>query len=316
MNTKRPLFILVGPTAVGKTSLSIAVAKELKGEIISADSMQIYEGMDIGTAKITDGEKEGIIHHLIDEVTPLEEFSVSDFQRKANKYIDEITQKGKLPMVVGGTGLYINSLIYELDFTTSVSNWELRDRYTKEAEEHGNLYVHDKLRAIDPISADRIHLNDIKRTIRALEVYEETGSPMSESYKDFRALNDKFDLVMIGLHMDREKLYERINHRIDIMMDSGLVDEVKGLLDSGYDEDLTSMKGIGYKEVIKYLKGECSLDETVDILKRESRRYAKRQLTWFRRESQIHWIDVAQLDKQEVLTDIINYTKSKFENKL
>ena len=316
MNTKKTLFILVGPTAIGKTSVSIELAKRLNGEIISADSMQIYEGMDIGTAKITESEKEGIMHYLIDEVKPDEEFSVSDFQKKANQYIDEISEKGKLPMVVGGTGLYINSLIYELDFTTSVSNWELRDRYTNEAEQYGNEYIHDKLREVDPVSADRVHLNDTKRIIRALEVFEETGSPMSESYKNFRALNDKFNLVMIGLTMDREKLYERINKRIDIMLESGLIDEVKGLIGNGYDQHLTSMKGIGYKEVIKYLKDEFTLDETIEVLKRESRRYAKRQLTWFRRESQIHWIDVEQLDSEEVLTDIINYTNSVFEQEL
>lgn len=316
MNKKKPLLILVGPTAIGKTSLSIELAKKLNGEIISADSMQIYKEMDIGTAKITDEEKSGIEHYLIDEVSPDTEFSVSDFQRKANDYIDKILLKGKLPIVVGGTGLYVNSLIYELDFTTSVSNWQLRDKYMDEAKLYGNQYVHDKLREVDFKSADRIHVNDLKRVIRALEVYEETGSPMSESYKDFRALNDKFDLVMIGLTMDREELYKRINKRIDVMIEKGLIDEVEDLLDKGYSEDLTSMKGIGYKEVVNYLRGKCSFDETVEILKRESRRYAKRQLTWFRRESQIHWIDVGAVKQEQVMEDAIKYTKNKFSEKL
>ena len=315
MKSKKRLFILVGPTAIGKTSLSIELAKRLNGEIISADSMQIYKYMDIGTAKITEEEKSGVIHHLIDEVTPDVEFSVSDFQSKANTYIDEVAGKGMFPMIVGGTGLYINSLIYDLNFTTSISNWDLRREYEKKATTHGNEYIHDELRSIDPISADRIHANDIQRVIRALEIYNETGKPMSEYYKDFRKPNDKFDIVMIGLTMDRDKLYERINQRIDIMMDSGLIEEVKSLLDRGYDENLISMQAIGYKEVIQYLKGECSLEDTIEILKRESRRYAKRQLTWFRREERVHWIDLDEYDnKDNLLEHIIDYTNDKFKN--
>lgn len=314
MKNKKRLFILVGPTAIGKTSLSIELAKRLNGEIISADSMQIYKHMDIGTAKITEAEKNGVVHYLIDEVTPDIEFSVSDFQSKANVYIDEVAEKGKLPMIVGGTGLYINSLIYDLDFTTSISNWDFRREYEEKATIHGNEYIHGELREIDPISADRIHVNDTQRVIRALEIYNETGKPMSEYYKDFRKPNDKFDIVMIGLTMDRDKLYERINERIDIMMDSGLIDEVKSLLDRGYDENLISMQAIGYKEVIQYLKGECSLEDTIEILKRESRRYAKRQLTWFRREERVHWIDLDQYDsKDNLLEHIMDYTNDKFK---
>lgn len=307
---KKPLFILVGPTAVGKTRLSIALAKALNGEIISADSMQIYEYMDIGTAKIIDEEKDGIIHHLIDEVMPDVDFSVSDFQSKAKTHIEEILDKGKLPMVVGGTGLYINSLIYDLDFTSSVSNWNLRYEYEEKANAYGNEYIHDELKNVDPVSADRVHVNDTKRIIRALEVYYETGKPMSESYKDFRKPSNEFDIVMIGLRMDREKLYERIDKRIDIMIEQGLIEEVKSLLDKGYSEDLTSMQGIGYKEIISYLKGECSLEDTVEILKRQSRRYAKRQLTWFRKEEKVHWVDVDEFDNMDEIEktalDIIN----------
>lgn len=310
---KKPLFILVGPTAVGKTSLSIALAKSLNGEIISADSMQIYDYMDIGTAKITDEEKDGITHYLIDEVTPDIDFSVSDFQHKAKTYIGKILNEDKLPMVIGGTGLYINSLIYDLDFTSSVSNWNLRYEYEEKANAYGNKYIHDELKNVDPVSADRVHVNDTKRIIRALEVYYETGKPMSESYKDFRKPSNEFDIVMIGLRMDREKLYERINKRIDIMMEQGLIEEVKSLLDKGYSEDLTSMQGIGYKEIISYLKGECSLEETVEILKRQSRRYAKRQLTWFRKEERIHWIDVDEFDSiDEIEKAALNIINDEF----
>lgn len=307
---KKPLLMLVGPTAVGKTNLSVELAKALNGEIISADSMQIYEYMDIGTAKITDVEKKGIVHHLIDEVTPEVDFSVSDFQKKASSYIDDIVSRGKLPIVVGGTGLYINSLIYDLDFTSSVSNWNLRYEYKEKANAYGNEYIYDELKNVDPLSAERIHVNDTNRVIRALEVYYETGKPMSLCYKDFRKPRDEFDIVMIGLRMDREKLYERINKRIDIMIEQGLIDEVKSLIDRGYSENLTSMQAIGYKEVISYLKDNCSLDETVEILKRQSRRYAKRQLTWFRKEKRVNWIDVDEFDTiddiKKAALDIIN----------
>lgn len=310
---KKPLFILVGPTAIGKTSLSIELAKRLNGEIISADSMQIYKYMDIGTAKITNEEKECINHFMIDEVNPDEEFSVSDFQCRANNYIEEIYSRGKLPMIVGGTGLYVNSLIYDLDFTSSVSNWNLRKKYEREAEEYGNEHLYEKLKNIDPESAKRIHINNTKRVIRALEVYNETGKPMSDFYKDFRKPNEKLNISMIGLTMDREKLYERINQRIDIMMNQGLVLEVKTLLEKGYNQKLTSMQGIGYKEIIKYLNGEYSLEEATLLIKKGSRRYAKRQLTWFRREERIHWINLDDFDnKTDLINSIIEYTKRKF----
>lgn len=313
MKNKKPLFILIGPTAIGKTELSIALAKQLNGEIISADSMQIYKHMDIGTAKASKEEMQGIEHYLIDEVSPDIEFSVSDFQDRSELYIDQILDKDKLPMVVGGTGLYINSLIYDLNFSVSVSNWELREFYENQALEYGNQYIHDKLKTVDPVSAERVHPNDIKRVIRALEVYEETGKPMSEYYKDFRKPSDKYNIVMIGLKMDREKLYERINKRIDIMMDNGLVEEVKGLLDMGYSEDLNSMQAIGYKEIISYLNGEYSLEEAIETLKRGSRRYAKRQITWFRKEPRVYWIDLDETrDKDDIVKEIVSYTKDKY----
>ncbi|KNF08921.1 tRNA dimethylallyltransferase MiaA [Gottschalkia purinilytica] len=307
---KKSIFLLVGPTAIGKTGLSIELAKKLNGEIISADSIQIYKYMDIGTAKITEEEKEGISHYMIDEVFPDQEFSVSDFQKRAYEYIDTITSKNKLPIIVGGTGLYTNSIIYDLDFTKAISNWDLREKYLKEVEIYGNEYIYEKLKKIDPSSAERLHINDTKRIIRALEIYHETGKPMSHFYKDFRAPNKKFHIAKIGLTMDRQKLYSRINQRVDNMIDNGLIEEVEKLLNMGYSENLTSMKGLGYKEIVKYLKGEYSLDEAIEILKRDTRRYAKRQLTWFRRDGGINWVNIDEFDNRDNLVQyIVNYVK-------
>lgn len=309
---KPPLIIITGPTAVGKTSISIEIAKKLNGEIISADSMQIYRYMDIGTAKISRSEMEGIPHYLIDEISPDENFSVSDFQLNASKYITAILAKGKLPIIVGGTGLYINSLLYDLDFSQAVSNWELRDNLFMKAKQYGNEWIYNELKKIDIESANRIHINDTKRIIRALEIFHETGKPMSHFYKDFRKENHKYNIVFIGLTMDRKLLYERINNRIDLMIQKGLIEEVKSLLHMGYSENLVSMQGLGYKEIIQFLNGKCSLDEAVEILKRDSRRFAKRQLTWFRREKNINWIDVHDFDnKDNLIEHIIEYIKEK-----
>ncbi|SCG83371.1 tRNA delta(2)-isopentenylpyrophosphate transferase [Proteiniborus sp. DW1] len=305
MQKKPPLIIIVGPTAVGKTSISVDVAKQIDGEIISADSMQIYRYMNIGTAKISKSEMNGINHYLIDEVYPVEDFSVSDFQAKATEYIDIILDKGKLPMIVGGTGLYVNSLVYDLDFSQAISNWELRDEYLKKAEKYGNECIYEELKKIDIESANRIHINDTKRIIRALEIYHETGKPMSYFYKDFRKENNKYNIIFIGLTMDRNKLYERINRRVDNMIESGLIDEVKSLLAMGYSEDLVSMQGLGYKEIVQYIKGNYSLDKAIEILKRDSRRYAKRQLTWFRREERIKWVNIDDYENKSLLIDYI-----------
>lgn len=316
MREKIPLLVLVGPTAVGKTSTSISVAKGLNAEIVSADSMQIYKYMDIGTAKITEEEKDGIEHYLVDEIYPDEEFSVSDYQEKANHYIKKIYDSGKLPMVVGGTGLYVNSLVNNLNFSNSISNPEFRDKCYEKADEFGNEVIYGELKEIDPKSADRIHINDTKRIIRALEVYHETGEPMSKYYINFRQPNPLYDIVMVGLNMDREKLYERINKRVDIMLEQGLKDEVKELLEKGYHKELTSMQGLGYKEIINYLNEEYDLDEAITILKRDSRRFAKRQLTWFRRDERINWIEVDEYnDKEEIVKAIIDYTNKILELK-
>ncbi len=313
-DNRPPLVIIAGPTAVGKTSVSIELAKEINGEIISADSMQIYKGMDIGTAKISESEMKGVNHYLIDIINPDENFSVSDFQSKASDLIDSIISKNKIPVVVGGTGLYINSLVYDLDFTQAVSNWNLRDKYLELAKKHGNQYVYDELKKVDIESANRIHINDTKRIIRALEIYHETGKPMSYFYKDFRKENDKYNIIFIGLTMDRNKLYERIDKRVDTMIEEGLIKEVNNLLNMGHSEELVSMQGLGYKEIIQYIKGNYSLDKAIEILKRDSRRFAKRQLTWFRRDEKIKWIEIDKFDNNDKLIEhIVKYIKEKLE---
>lgn len=314
MGNKKPTLVIVaGPTAVGKTSISIDVAKKINGEIISADSMQIYKYMDIGTAKISKSEMEGIKHYLIDEINPDEIFTVSDFQNKANQYISIIMEQNKVPIVVGGTGLYINSLIYDINFTKANSNWDLRDKYVEKAKKYGNQSIYDELKRIDIESANRIHINDTKRIIRALEIYYETGKPMSYFYKDFRKENDKYNIIFIGITMDRGKLYERINNRVDAMIQQGLIEEVQKLLEMGYNEDLVSMQGLGYKEIIQYLKGNNTLNEVIEVLKRNSRRFAKRQLTWFRRDEKIKWIDTDNFDNRD---DLIQYIIKYLEEKI
>ncbi len=311
---KKPLILLVGPTAVGKTSISINIAKKINSEIISADSMQIYKYMDVGTAKIRDDEKKGIKHYMIDIVKPDEQFSVSDFQKKSYEYIDHILSNDSLPMVVGGTGLYINSLVNNLDFTNAVSNWQLREKYKEKAKKYGNEYIHSELRKVDAESADRIHVNDTKRIIRALEVYYETGKPMTYYYNKFRQPNPRFNIAYIGLKMSRKRLYDRINKRVDIMINNGLIDEVKEIIEMGYSRDLTSLKAIGYKEIIKYIDGEYSLNEAKKILKRNTRRFAKRQLTWFRRDKRVYWVNIDEFESEEVIiNNIIKYISKKLK---
>ena len=310
---KEKLFVLTGPTAVGKTSLSIALAKKLGGEIISADSMQIYKYMDIGTAKVKAEEMEDVPHHLIDIVYPDEEFTVSDYQKQATKLIKELNHKGRLPIIVGGTGLYINSLVYELQFAKVPPNEELRQRYEELANSYGNEYLHEKLSRIDEESSQRIHVADRKRIIRALEIYEETGKTMTEYNKNFRKETNKYDLAMVCLNMDRAQLYERINKRVDLMLNDGLVEEVKVILKMGYDKESVALQGIGYKEIIMYLDGQISLDRAVELIKQGSRNYAKRQLTWFRRDKRIHWVDVGDFDGFE---ELINYLTKHVNDKI
>ena len=301
--SKTPIIILTGPTAVGKTNLSINLAKKLNAEIISADSMQIYKYMDIGSAKVTNEEMQGIKHYLVDEVTPDYSFSVSEFQERAYNYIYDINNKGKKVLVTGGTGLYLNSLIYDMDFAKSDANKEIREKLRLELEEHGIDYMHNKLRELDNDAAERIHKNNTKRVIRAIEVCL-SGEKMNDFSNDLR-FNEKYKPIIIVLNREREHLYERINKRVDIMMESGLIDEVKTLLNMGYTKDMISMQGIGYKEIIKYLDGEYTLEEAIEIIKRDSRRYAKRQLTWFRRYSDAKWFNLDEYDDSQVLEDDI-----------
>lgn len=293
---KEKLFILMGPTAVGKTGLSIELAKSLNGEIISADSMQIYRYMDIGTAKVTIDEMSGIPHHLLSIVNPDDSFTVSNYKQMASKHITDISNKGKLPIVVGGTGLYINSLVYKLNFAQVAPDESIRDRLNSIVLDKGNDYLHKLLLNIDPESGARISINDTKRIIRAIEIYELTGKTMTEYNKDFRVFNENYDLIMICLNMDRSKLYDRINQRVDLMIEQGLISEVEEILKMGYDKDLVALQGIGYKEIIMYLEKQSSLDEAIDKIKQASRNYAKRQLTWFRRDNRIKWMDVDNYD--------------------
>ena len=306
---KTPIIILTGPTAVGKTDLSINLAKKINAEIISADSMQIYEYMDIGSAKVDCNEMDGIKHYLIDEVKPDYPFSVSEFQQRANKYIKQITDKGKKVIVTGGTGLYLNSLIYNMDFAKNDANNILRNQLAKELEKYGIDYMHNKLRELDEESANRIHKNNTKRVIRAIEVAL-SGNKMNDFSSDLK-FNENYEPIIIILNRDRQHLYERINKRVDIMFEKGLVNEVKNLLNLGYTKDMISMQGIGYKEIIKYLDKEYTFDEAKEIIKRDSRRYAKRQLTWFRRYENAKWYDLDKYDDLNLLKDeIINYIEN------
>ena len=303
-----PLIILTGPTAVGKTDLSIQLAKAVDAEIVSADSMQIYKYMDIGSAKVTEEEMQGVKHYLVDEIEPDMPFSVSEYKRMAEEYIDEISSRGKNVIVTGGTGLYLNSLIYDMDFGKSDANQELREELNKELEENGPAYMYEKLVSLDKEAAERIHPNNTKRVIRAIEVAM-SGEKMNDFSKDLR-YNKKYRPIIIVLNRDRQALYDRINLRVDIMLKNGLIEEVKGLLEKGYTKDMISMQGIGYKEIIKYFDGEYTLEEAIEIIKRDSRRYAKRQLTWFRRYEDAKWFEIDKFDSAEELKDaVVSYVK-------
>ena len=287
----KDLIVLTGPTAVGKTSLSIALAKAVDGEIISADSMQVYKYMNIGTAKITEEEKCGIPHFLIDELEPDEEFNVTIFKNKVMGYIEDIKSRGKVPIIVGGTGFYIQSVIYDINFNEYGDDSNVRKKYEAMAETLGKSELHKKLALVDREYADSVSYNNVKKVVRALTFFEMTGEKLSEHNKRERERSSPFDFAYFVLTMDRKKLYERIDKRVDLMFDMGLVDEVKALMAKGYDKSLVSMQGIGYKEVIDYLNGRTSLEECIDIIKRDTRHFAKRQLTWFKREKVVTYID-------------------------
>lgn len=301
------VIIVTGPTAVGKTAASVQLAQMINGEIISADSMQLYRHMDIGTAKPTLEEKQDVPHHLVDFLDPFQWFTVVDFREQALTLIKEIHGRGAVPVVIGGTGLYLHSLLYRLDFTDVDRDEELRRELEQEAEEKGNVHLHQKLAMADPEAAERIHPNNVKRVVRALEV-SLRGSEGVQDFSRHLETNEDYDFRTFVLHEDRQSLYNRINLRVDAMLQAGLVDEVKNLLSLGYDVHLPSLQGVGYKEMIRYIMGEIGYEEAVESVKRNSRRYAKRQLTWFKRWPQAHWLLIDHEKPRELEINRIVHT--------
>lgn len=287
---KKPLVILTGPTAVGKSDLAVRLAKQINGAIISADSMQVYKHMDIGSAKITPEEMQGVRHYLIDELMPDEEFHIVRFQQLAKKALEKIYADGQIPIVAGGTGFYIQSLLYDIDFSTQDADEKFRCEMQAFADTNGAEALHEKLKAIDPISYETIHANNVKRVIRALEFYHLTGQPISKHNETERAKESPYNFVYFVLNDERSRLYQRIDLRVDKMMAQGLLEEVTRLRNMGYHRTMVSMQGLGYKEILDYLNGDISLEEAVYIIKRETRHFAKRQLTWFKHERNVTWL--------------------------
>ena len=309
---KKPLIILTGPTAAGKTSLSIELAKSIGGEIISADSMQVYKKMDIGTAKIRPEEMQGVPHYLIDELDPSEEFNVVSFVEKSKEAMKKIYAAGHIPIVVGGTGFYIQALLYDIDF----SQHEEKESYRKELEqlaiEKGKEYLYEILKKKDPEYAQLVHFNNVKKVIRALEYYKETGQKLSEHNKEQRQKESPYNFAYFVLYHDRDILYDRINQRVDSMMEQGLLFEVKKLVEEGYTKNLVSMQGLGYKEFFDYFDGRMTLEDTVDKIKKDTRHFAKRQLTWFRREKEVIWLNKKEYEQEKDLLDsVLNIIQEK-----
>ena len=296
---KQPLIVLTGPTAVGKTRLSISLAKAVNGEIISADSMQVYKKMDIGSAKIRSEEMQGIPHYLVDVLEPEEEFHIVKFQQMAKKAMEDIYSRGKIPILVGGTGFYIQAVTKDIDFTEAQQENDYRKELEALAEEKGGEHLHEMLRKVDPVSADAIHAHNVKRVIRALEFYHQNGSPISAHNEEQKQHESPYNLAYFVLNMPRELLYERIDLRVDQMMKEGLLEEVSRLKEEGCHRGMVSMQGLGYKEILAYLDGEYPLEEAVRVLKRDTRHFAKRQLTWFRREQEVTWVNKDQFSYQE-----------------
>jgi len=288
------LIVIAGPTATGKTGTAVQLAKLMDTEIVSADSMQVYKFMDIGTAKVTEEEMQGVPHHMLDVISPMENYNLNDYSCDANRCIDEIIKKGKTPIICGGTGLYINSVIYNFNLTEATGDPKLREELTGIYEKQGGEYLLSELRKFDPETADRLHPNNSRRVIRAIEMYKTSGITMSEQIRITNESKNKYNLKFFCLNMDRKRLYDRIDKRVDIMVKNGLVGEVERLMEMGISKNSTAMQAIGYKEIIKYKEAEISLDEAIGTIKMESRRYAKRQLTWFRRDKNIKWIDVEE----------------------
>lgn len=303
MLMKQKIISIVGPTAVGKTRLSIDIASHFNGEVISGDSMQVYKGLDIGTAKVSEEEKHGVPHYMIDIKNPEEPFSVADYQKFVQHYIDKIDSRGKLPIIAGGSGLYIQAALYDYHFSNQRRDENVTKQLESELNDQGSAVMHRRLKEIDPDQAAKIHPNNHRRLIRALEIYETTGITMSE-YQKSQSENSPYHPVFIGLEMDRNLLYERINERVDRMLEEGLLNEVKALYEQGY-ENHQAMRGIGYKEFISYFKGEQSFEDTVNLLKRNSRRYAKRQYTWFKNKMNVNWYTVTPESSEEIFRNIL-----------
>ena len=299
-----PLMVILGPTAVGKTEFAITLAQQIDGEIISADSMQIYKKMNIGTAKPSTDEMALIPHHLVDCVPPDQEFTVADFQRLVDQVIPEIYKRNSIPMLVGGTGLYIQTIIAGFLFPEMKTDWALRERMHHLAKEEGNDSVHALLKQVDPDLANKLHPNDLRRVIRGIEVYRQTGQRSSYFHDLAKMQPERYNTIKIGLERPREELYQRINLRVDLMIERGLVEEVKKLLSKGYSPNLVSMQGLGYKEIVGYLRGDYDLTRAIYLLKRNTRHFAKRQLTWFKRDNKTVWFNVANLSIQQMLESV------------
>lgn len=310
---KKTLIILTGPTAVGKTKASIGLAKAIGGEIISADSMQVYRHMDIGSAKITKEEMADVPHYLIDVLEPEEEFHVVRFQQMAKAAMADIYSRGKIPIIVGGTGFYIQALLYDIDFTENEGDSVYREKLEALAKEKGAAYLHGQLAMVDPKSAEEIHANNIKRVIRALEFYHQTGQKISEHNERERQKESPYQFCYFVLNDRRECLYERIDQRVDQMIRNGLVQEVQMLKERGCTKQMVSMQGLGYKEIFSYLEGDCSLEEAVYIIKRDTRHFAKRQLTWFKRERDVIWVQKDELnyDDKKLLQSLLESIKER-----
>ncbi|MCR5128516.1 MAG: tRNA (adenosine(37)-N6)-dimethylallyltransferase MiaA [Lachnospiraceae bacterium] len=309
---KKPLIVIAGPTATGKSAAAVKVAKAIGGEVISADSMQVYRGMDIGSAKVTAEETEGVPHHLIDVLDPTEDFNVTIFQRMAKEAMQGIYERGHIPIICGGTGFYIQSVLYDIDFTSEDTDYAYRHSLEKLAEEKGTAVLYDMLKEVDPASCESIHENNVKRVIRALEYYHETGQPISTHNAEQREKEEAYDALFFVITDERPAMYARIDKRVDQMVEAGLVEEVQHLKDMGIPRMAVSMQGLGYKEIYDYLNGDCTLDEAVYTIKRDTRHFAKRQLTWFKREPSVIWIDRSiYKDPAERMLEIIGKNNKK-----
>ncbi|MFR6290843.1 MAG: tRNA (adenosine(37)-N6)-dimethylallyltransferase MiaA [Peptococcaceae bacterium] len=306
-----PLIILVGPTAVGKTAASIGLAKALQGEIISGDSMQVFRGLDIGTAKITAEEMEGVPHHLIDIKEPWETFSAAEFKTLADSAIADIYQRGKVPILVGGTGFYVNGVLYEYHFGESITDELYRQQLLQYQQQHGNEALWQLLQQRDPLSAQRLHCNDSKRIIRALEVLHVTGTPASQRQNTVDKQTMRYRTAYLGLNLPRDILYQRINQRVDLMIAQGLEQEVRQTLEHGVPADALSMTSLGYRQMVQYLRGEYSLDKAIELIKRDTRHFAKRQLTWFRHDPNLQWVEKLGKTDAQVQAELLQLVTQK-----